>query len=635
MAIIQAKRVTIIGHKHDKPRILKTLQGLGAVQVEQNPYEEADSVETSQAITDLEKKLADIRFAHDLLRPYDDTKKPMLGLKPTIDEDGLDGLQALERKCSAAVESIKEYAEEMSWANANMMRSKNLMLQVEPYLNFDETFDALGKNIYTFATVGMIPPAQMPDFESLMEDLSGESYYEVIDETSEAAVVFCVVHLDVLDQFKEGIKLLGYNEAKYTQFEASPKGIIEQEKSDIAEMKAKKDEIKQELKAYIPYIQDLESLEDYYSAALQREKAALRFGYTKNAFILEGWINEHTEGEVAAAVEKVSPDAYISFRYPEDGETYPTIIENKSVTRPFEAITSMYDTPSAKGIDPNNVMAPFFIITFGMMMSDAGYGIILALACSLVLLITKKKGMFGKILGVVAIGGISTLAWGLLFGGWFGINVEPLWFNPLSEPLMMLGLCLGLGAFQLIVGLIVAARMNIRRGKPWAALFDQVSWILLLLGLPSLLLGGTIAVVGKYMSFAGAGLLVIFGGRNKKGIIGKIIGGFSSIYGITGYLSDILSYSRIFGMGLATGVIAMVFNTIAGMMWGKLYGVGAVLAIIILAVGHGFNIAINTLGAYVHSCRLQYIEFYDKFFEGGGVPFRPLKVNIKHYRFEK
>jgi len=156
---------------------------------------------------------------------------------------------------------------------------------------------------------------------------------------------------------------------------------------------------------------------------------------------------------------------------------------------------------------------------------------------------------------------------------------------------------------------------------------------MLLLGLPALLLGGTMTKVGTYMAIIGAGLLLLFAGREKKGVVGKIMGGFSALYGITGYLSDILSYSRIFGMGLATGVIAMVFNTIAGMLLGKWFMVP--FAIIILAVGHVFNLGINTLGAYVHSCRLQYIEYYGKFFEGGGRSFRPLKTDIKHYRFEK
>jgi len=635
VAIIQAKRVTIIGHKQNQSRVLKVLQGLGAVQVEQNTFEAADSIETSEAIADLEKKLADVTFALDILRPYDTEKKPILQQKPVINEDGLDQLQALERKASAALESLREYAEEMSWANANIMRSRNLIAQVEPYINFDETFDALGKSVDTYATVGILSTEQKTAFEAQMVEFSDEAYYEILDEQEDALVVFFVVHLNSYASFNEEMKMLGLNEMKFRQFEDSPSAIISKENLDIAEYENKKSEIKQAFKEFIPLIQDFESLEDYYSAALQREQAALRFGYTNQAFVLEGWINEYTQSEVESAVQKAAPDAYISFRYPNDDEVYPTIIENKSVTRPFEAITQMYDTPSAKGMDPNNVMAPFFFIIFGMMMSDAGYGIILAVACTLVLLYTKKKGMFGKILGVVAMGGISTFFWGLLFGGWFGVNVPPLWFNPLDEPMMMLGSCLGIGVIQLIVGLITAAVMNIKRGKPWAALFDQVSWIFLLIGLPSLLLGGTAAIVGKYLSFAGAGLLLVFGGREKKGIVGKMIGGFSKLYGITGYLSDILSYSRIFGMGLATGVIAMVFNTIAGMMWGKLYGLGIVMAVIILTIGHAFNIGINTLGAYVHSCRLQYIEFYDKFFEGGGVPFRPLKADIKHYRFEK
>ncbi|MEX1307956.1 MAG: V-type ATP synthase subunit I, partial [Eubacteriales bacterium] len=247
-------------------------------------------------------------------------------------------------------------------------------------------------------------------------------------------------------------------------------------------------------------------------------------------------------------------------------------------------------------------------------------------------------------LGVVAFGGVSTFIWGVLFGGWFGVSAESLpgflgglakfkWFNPLEEPLMMLGLCLGIGMFQILFGMGVAAVVNIKRGKPFAALFDQVSWILLLLGLPAMLLGGNIAMAGKIMAIVGASLLLLFAGRAKKGIVGKIMGGFSALYGITGYLSDVLSYSRIFGMGLATGVIAMVFNTIAGMLLGKWFMIP--LAVVILLVGHVFNIGINTLGAYVHSCRLQYIEYYGKFFEGGGKTFRPLRADIKHYRFEK
>lgn len=635
MAIIQAKHVTVIGHKQNRSQILKALQGLGAVQIEQNSLEAVEMSETSEAIIHLEKKLADVVFALDFIRPYDTAKKAILQQKPVINEKGLDDLQALERRSLPAFESLHEFAEEISWANASIMRSHNLIAQVEPYRNFDEKCGVLGKSIHTYAAAGIIPSEQKTAFETLMASMADEACYEILDEINENTVIFAVVHLDSASEFRDEMKLIGFNEMKYGQFEASPREIIEKEKRNIEANEQKKREIENELRQFIPYIKDYKSLEDYYNAALQRENAALRFGYTKSAFVLEGWINENAEGEVEKAIETAAPEAYTSFRYPYAEETYPTIIENNFITRPFEAVTQMYDTPSAKGMDPSSVMAPFFFVVFGMMVSDAGYGVVLAVVCTLVLLYIRPKGMFGKILGVITLGGVSTLGWGLIFGGWFGVSVKPLWFNPLEEPLMMLGLCFGIGMIQLIVGLATGAAMNIRRKKPWSALFDQGSWILLLIGLPAMILGGTIAVVGKYMAFTGAGLVLVFGGRNKKGIVGKMIGGFSSLYGITGYLSDILSYSRIFGMGLATGVIAMVFNTIAGMMWGKLYGVGFVLAVVILAVGHVFNIGINTLGAYVHSCRLQYIEFYNKFFEGGGIPFKPLKADIKHYRFEK
>ena len=293
--------------------------------------------------------------------------------------------------------------------------------------------------------------------------------------------------------------------------------------------------------------------------------------YTKNAFVLEGWIDEHSQDKVKKAIASVSEAAVVQFRDPLEDEEYPTIIENPKLARPFEAITEMYDTPSAGGIDPNLLMAPFYFIVFGMMVSDAGYGLILALACTFILWKTKPAGMFGKILGVVAFGGLSTFIWGILFGGWFGVSAENLpgilgglaklkWFNPLEEPLTMLGLCLGIGTFQVLFGLGVAASINFKRKKPFAALFDQISWMLLLVGLLGMLIGGSlpaksqalgqiISKVCTYMAITGVSLVLLFAGREKKGIIRKLMGGLSALYGATGYLSDILSYSRIFGMG--------------------------------------------------------------------------------------
>jgi len=633
LAIIDAKRVTVIGLKNDKDKILKSLQSLGAVEISENNYEQADKIETNDEVIELEKKLADVDFTLNLIKPFDESKKPFLAVRPLVGRDGLDAFEVLQRSESAAIDSLKEYAEELAWAKSNITRANNIIMQVLPFKSFDETFDALGENIKTFSTVGLVPLESRESFTELMDEMGDFSYYEILDVLKESVVAFVVVHLDKVAEFRNRVKTIGFTEAKYEHFQESPTDVMKKEKADIEKFENQIDEIHASIAEYVPHIKDLQSLEDYYSSLLQREKASMAFGYTKNAFVLEGWIVAHKEKEIKEELEKVSETALVEFRAPLEDEDYPTIIENNSISRPFEAITEMYDTPSAKGIDPNAFMAPFYFIFFGMMMSDAGYGILLAAIASFVLWKTKPTGMMGKILGVIALCGVSTLGWGIVFGGWFGLSVEPLWFNPLQEPMMMLGLCLGIGVFQIIVGLFIAAGMNIKRGKPWSALFDQISWVFVLLGLPSLLMGGVIAEFGKYMAIVGVALLLLFAGRAKKGIVGKAIGGLSSIYGITGYLSDILSYSRIFGMGLATGVIAMVFNTIGGMLMGSWIGIP--FGVAILVIGHVFNIGINTLGAYVHSCRLQYIEFYGKFFEGSGRAFRPLKMEMKHYRFEK
>ncbi len=633
MAIIDAKRVTVVGLKNEKDCILKSLQGLGAVEIAENSFKQADKVETSDLASELENKISDIEFAIDMLKPFDESKKPFLAVRPLVGKDGLDAFECLMRKEEVVVASVKEYAEELTWAKSKITRANNIIMQVAPFKSFDDTFEALGENIKTYSTVGLIALDQREAFTTIMDEMDEYSYYEVLEVLKDTFVAFVVVHLDMLAEFRNKVKSLGFSEAKYEHYLESPNDVIKKEKADIKRYKAQITQIKANISEYASHIKDLQSLEDYYNSLLEREKASLEFGYTKNAFVLEGWINVNQEQEIIAEIGKISETAFVQFRDPQEDEDCPTIIENKGISRPFEAITEMYDTPSAKGIDPNAFMAPFYFIFFGMMMSDAGYGLLLAAIASFLLWKTKPTGMMGKIMGVIALCGVSTLGWGIMFGGWFGINVEPLWFNPLEEPMMMLGLCLGIGVVQIVAGLLIAAGMNIKKRKPFDALFDQFSWIMIILGLPALLMGGVIAEVGKYAAIAGLVLLLLFAGRANKNIVGRTVGGLASIYGITGYLSDILSYSRIFGMGLATGVIAMVFNTIGGMLMGSWYGIP--FGIVILLIGHVFNIGINTLGAYVHSCRLQYIEFYGKFFEGGGRAFRPLKMNMKHYRYEK
>ena len=292
----------------------------------------------------------------------------------------------------------------------------------------------------------------------------------------------------------------------------------------------------------------------------------------------------------------------------------------------------MYSRPQAGSIDPDFLMAPFHFIFFGMMLSDAGYGLVLTIGLLIAMKLAKPQGFAGKLGMVILFGSISTVIWGALFGGWFGLELHPLLFVPMKEPLKMLALCFGLGILHLVCGMLLKAYMLIRDGDIFGAFCDEISWLIMFAGFfcMAVVPGPT----GKYLAIAGAAIIVLTGGRAKEGIVGKLMGGLLSLYNISGYMSDLLSYSRIFALGLATGVIAMVINTIAQMLL-EAGPVGTIVAVLVLLGGHLFNIIINVLGAFVHSSRLQYIEFFGKFYEAGGKAFVPLAIRTKYMNVTK
>jgi V/A-type H+-transporting ATPase subunit I len=343
---------------------------------------------------------------------------------------------------------------------------------------------------------------------------------------------------------------------------------------------------------------------------------------------LNGWVRYDRQEEIRTAVASAT-DAYeMIFRDPEEGEQPPTVTVNKKLVEPYEAITNLYSRPSYAGIDPNPLLAPFYFLFFGIMLSDAGYGIILTMLLFLVCRLVKGDDMPGKLARVILMGSVSTIAWGTMFGGWFGMELRPLLFVPMNEPIKMLLLCYSLGALHLAAGMFLKMYMEIKRGNLFGALVDQLSWLAMLAGLVIYALLPDKGP-GFWLAAAGALTILVFAGRKSGNIFKRLLGGLTSLYNITGYISDVLSYSRLFALGLATGVIGMVVNTIAGMLWEA--GLpGQVAAVLVLLGGHSFNIAVNVLGAYVHTSRLQFIEFFGKFYEPGGKEFKPLAFRTRY-----
>jgi len=418
---------------------------------------------------------------------------------------------------------------------------------------------------------------------------------------------------------------------------------IEKNEKNIAE----DEEILKKLVAYREHIEFL-----YDSLMMRRDRARVvgDMVSTEMVFYFDGWMPAKAQPEVEALLKEY--EFYYNIEEPDpDDESVPVLLQNNSIVTPFEAVTGMYSLPGRHDIDPTAILAPFYFLFFGLMLSDAAYGLILTTLCAIILKKYKPEGTTHRMIKMFMFCGLSTFMWGALFGGWFGnfftvaaktffgkeFVIRPLWFDPLSEPMRLLVVSLILGAIHLFVGMGVQAYMDIKDGRPLDALFDIGLWYLLLIGIVLFAFGGKLGAgavgIGKIMAIVGAVGILLTGGRKKKGIFGKLTGGLGSLYGITSYLSDVLSYSRLLALGLATGVVAQVFNTLGSLAGGGI--AGSILLIVVFAFGTVFNIAINALGAFVHSCRLQYVEFFGKFYTGGGRPFAPFERKTKYIKILK
>jgi V/A-type H+-transporting ATPase subunit I len=392
----------------------------------------------------------------------------------------------------------------------------------------------------------------------------------------------------------------------------------------------------------------------YDAAVIERDRALAAADLFRSpaTFQLEGWFPVDKEAAVTKAVNSVTDAYYLDVRDPEEGEIPPSYVENKPFVTPFEQVTNLYSRPDPNGLDATPYMTPFYVLMFGMMMSEAGYGIVLSLLCFLFLKLKKPTGATAGFARVLFWGGLSTILWGVLIGTFFGLDFDvifgtvnkfPLILDPMTDPIGMLIICFSLGFLHILFGLYLKMKMAFSRGDWKTAIYDALSWAFILIGLVVFGISGVIAgmpaIVGKagmYMALLGAVVILLFKGRESKNVVGRTAQGLFELYQISGYLSDILSYSRLFALGIATGVIATVFNNLCAMLMTSpniiLKILGTAIAIVLLIILQGFGIAINTLGAFVHTARLQYVEFYGKFYEPGGRTFKPLGYRTKHVR---
>ena len=640
------KRVEIIGLMSKAQGIVDTLQKRGAVELCNVTDEELVKMNTASVVSDLEKKRTSCLSAIGTVERYSEKKPSLL--------DGLSGKREVDEKQLASVffefEKYAGLCDCINDAESSIETLKNELSQARIKADGLKMWESLdiptdSKNTrFTKCFIGTISEKLYDDTFDCIKDIAD---VHIISNTKTSAAV-CVICL-LADEQQVGLflKELGFCEIS-DKSGLTPKQQTDALQKQIDEIGEKIAQTEKDIGKKQADLDDLKIYADCLSIKIDKYEGIKNLAVTKKAVVINGYIPEKYAKKLFMELER-KYSAAVEMYDPGDDEDVPVLLENDRFSRPVEGITEMYALPSKTDLDPTPIMSFFYYLFFGMMLSDAGYGLVMCIVTTVAL---KKFALSKKMretMRMFRYCGISTVFWGALFGSWYGdlpqviardffgkeITSTALWFEPINKPMKLLLFSFGLGIIHLFVGLCANFYKQWKAGDRVGAVCDTVPVMMTVLGAAPLGAGILVSVpdilskIGGYLALCGVVLVVLTSSRSSKNIFARFFGGLYGLYNVaTGYLSDILSYSRLLALGLATGCIAQVINLIGAMPSNPV--AEGILLFILFLTAHTANIAINLLGAYVHTDRLQFVELFSKFYEGGGRAFEPLKQNTKY-----
>ena len=660
MSIVKMKRLRLIGMQSERESMLRLLQHLGCVEIDE-PGDRKDDPDWASltrpdtgALNEARDARSSVENALKTLKKYGPKQKGgLLTPRPVITEGELFDDQAYQAGLADAGQLVAlERKISALYADQNKLRTQKLALA--PWLALDiplETASTAEVAVF-FGTV-----AASTDLDAMEGALGAVTdLYELMRAGADNELKYLVFlcHRSGSEECQAVLKEYGFSRAALRGWTGT---AAENDRRLDDELAAAARELEATIARVGEYASKKGALEQCLDRADQeiaREEARCRLLDSSSAFFLEGWVPAPDEdklleqlGQYTCCWETQDPE-------PEDYPVVPVKLKNNRFTEPLTTITEMYSLPAYDGVDPNGLMMPFYVFFFGFMFADLGYGLILAGACAFINHKVHPKGGFGQLIRLMIMCGISSAVIGFFTGGFFsdflvqftdmlglpqpaipflsvpeGSGVAAPLLNVMGDPMTVLVFALAVGFVQIVVGMAVKFWLLCRRGQVVDAVLDIGTWWVIFVGIALFALG--VGNIAGYPVVLIIGCLMLLGqGRTAKGF-GKVTAVIGAVYnGVTGYFGDILSYSRLMVMMLAGSVIGQVFNILGAMPGGGLPpAIGIPIFFVIFIIGHAFNIGLNVIGTYVHTSRLQYLEFFKQFYEEGGRPWRPLNIATK------
>ena len=646
MAIVKMKGLRLLAMRSDREALLELLQGMGCVEIDepdQDPQtwqgllsqlgNQTLSRPDGQALSQAREDLQAAQRALAVLKRHGDKGRGLLAPRPRLTRQQLfDG----EEQGKQAVQQVLEADRQLAALEAQHSKLLTQRAALAPWLELNIPLDTASTQemVVQFGTV-----TAGVELEQVQRAVEGASELAQLTQASvDRDVRYCllVCHTSAQEEVLQALRDFGWSRMNLSGWAGTAKENDQRIAQELGQNEQETTQAEQQLAQLTSLAEPIRQAADRASVRINREEGRSRLLDTEKTFLLEGWVPAEKWPELESQLKNY-PCAW-ELRDPTE-EEYPKVpvkLKNNWFTRPLSMVTEMYSLPAYNGLDPNPLMAPFFILFYGIMMADMGYGLLMMIASVVVLKKSRPRAGMHNFFALLGLCGVSTFIMGAVTGGFFGdfipqllklINPEstfvwfwPTLFTPLEDTMMILVGAMALGFVQILVGMAISFVKKLRRGQVMDAIWEEVTWWVIFAGLALAILGVTnlVIILGGVMVVAGPIL-------TEKGF-GKITGIFGSLYNhVTGYFGDILSYSRLMALMLAGSVIAQVFNTL-----GAIPG-NVVIFIIISMLGNALNFALNLLGCYVHDLRLQCLEYFNKFYEDGGKPFRPMKLDTNYY----